>query len=43
MTSNNLKMISNETVKNKKTKLKGGADIEIDGHYLDKILENNDA
>ena len=41
MTSNELKAISNETVKNKKTKLKGGADIEIDGNYLDKILKNN--
>ena len=41
MTSNDLKTASNETVKNKKTKLKGGADIEIDGHYLDKILKNN--
>ena len=41
MTSIDLKTISNETVKNKKTKLKAGADIEIDGHYLDKILKNN--
>ena len=43
MTSNDLKTSSNETVKNKKTKLKSGADIEIDGHYLDKTLNNNDA
>ena len=41
MTSNDLKTNLNETVKNKKTKLKGGADIEIDGHYLDKTLKNN--
>ena len=34
-------MTSKETVKNRKNKLKGGANIEIDGHYLDKILKNN--
>ena len=46
MTSNNLESTSNETVKNKKNKLKGGTiqvNIEINGHYLDKILKNNDA
>ena len=46
MTSNNLESTSNETVKNKKNKLKGGSiqeNIEINGHYLDKILKNNDA
>ena len=35
---------SNETVKNKKNKLKGGSlqdNIEINEHYLDKILKNN--
>ena len=47
MTSNNVKTTSNETVKNKKkNKLKGGAipvqeNIEINEHYLDKILKNN--
>ena len=44
MTSNDLKMTSNETVKNKKNKLKGGSiqeNIEIDEHYLDKVLKNN--
>ena len=40
MTSNDLKMTSNETVKNKKNKLKGGSIIEINEHYLDKILDN---
>ena len=45
MTSNNLESTSNETIK-KKNKLKGGSiqeNIEINGHYLDKILKNNDA
>ena len=37
-------MISNESVKNKKNKLKGGSlqeDVEINEHYLDKILKIN--
>ena len=45
MTSNDLKTTSNEAVKNKKNKLKGGSiegNIEINEHYLDKILKNND-
>ena len=44
MTSNDVKTTSNETVKNKKSKLKGGSleeNIEINEHYLDKILKNN--
>ena len=44
MTSNDVKTTLNETVKNKKNKLKGGAiqdNIEINEHYLDKILKNN--
>ena len=44
MTSNDSKTALNETVKNKKNKLKGGAiqeNIEINEHYLDKILKNN--
>ena len=41
-TSNDLKTSSNETVRNKKNKLKGGSNIEINEHYLDKILKNND-
>ena len=44
MTSNDVKTTSNETGKNKKNKLKGGAiqeNIEINEHYLDKILKNN--
>ena len=44
LTSNDVKTTSNETVKNKKNKLKGGAiqdNIEINEHYLDKILKNN--
>ena len=44
MISNDVKTTVNETVKNKKNKLKGGAiqeDIEINEHYLDKILKNN--
>ena len=43
MTSNDLKVTSNETVKNKKKKLKGGANIEINKHYLDEILQNNNS
>ena len=37
-------MTSNESVKNKKNKLKGGSlqeDVEINEHYLDKILKKN--
>ena len=41
MTSNDLKMAPNEPVKNKKNKLKGGSNIEINEHYLDKILKKN--
>ena len=44
MTSNDVKTTLNETVKDKKSKLKGGAiqeNIEINEHYLDKILKNN--
>ena len=44
LTSNDVKTTLNETVKNKKKKLKGGAiqdNIEINEHYLDKILKNN--
>ena len=46
MTSNDVKDVkttSNETVKNRKNKLKGGAvqeNIENNEHYLDKILKN---
>ena len=43
-TLNDVKTTSNETVKNKKNKLKGGSlqeNIEINEHYLDKILKNN--
>ena len=42
LTSDDLKTTSNETVKNKKNKLKGGSlqeDVEINEHYLDKILK----
>ena len=44
MTSNDVKTSLNETFKSKKNKLKGGAiqdNIEINEHYLDKILKNN--
>ena len=41
MTSNDLKTISIESVENKKNKMKGGSCDEIDEHYLDKILKNN--
>ena len=44
MTSNDSKTTLNETVKIKKNKLKGGAiqeNTEINEHYLDKILKNN--
>ena len=37
-------MTSNDSIKNKKTKLKGGSlqeNIEINEHYLDKVLKNN--
>ena len=40
LTSNDLKSTSNEPVKNKKNKMKGGANIEINEHYLDEILHN---
>ena len=47
MTSNDLKTFSNDNNKKTKTKinLKGGSvqdNIEINEHYLDKILKNND-
>ena len=45
ITSNDLKTTSNGTVKNKKNKLKGGSiqeNIEINEHYVDKILKNYD-
>ena len=44
LTSNDSKTTLNETVKNKKNKLKGGSlqeNIENNEHYLDKILKNN--
>ena len=44
MTSNDLKTTSDEPVKNKRNKLKSGSiqgNIEINEHYLDKILKNN--
>ena len=40
MTSSDLKSTSNETVKNKKNKMKGGSNIETDEPYLDNILKN---
>ena len=39
MTSNDLKTTSNEPVKNRKKKMKGGA-IEINEQYLDEIVHN---
>ena len=42
MTSNDVKTTSNESVKNKKNKMKGGSiqeHVEINEHYLDKILK----
>ena len=44
MSSNDLKTTLNDSVKNKKNKLKGGLvqeSVEINEHYLDKILKNN--
>ena len=46
MTSNNLKTTSNDNnqKRKKKNNLKGGSiqeNIEINEHYLDKILKNN--
>ena len=43
MTSKDLKMTSNEPVRNKKTKLKSDANIEINEHYLDEVLQNNNS
>ena len=46
MTSNDLKTTSNEPVKFKKNKLKGGSiqdNIEIKEHYLEKILKINNS
>ena len=46
MTSIDLKTTSNEPVKNKKKKLKGGSvrdNVEIDEHYLDEILHNKNS
>ena len=43
MTSNDLKTTSNEPVKNKKNKLKSGANIEINEHYLDEIFHYNNS
>ena len=41
MTSDDVNTTTNETIKNKKDKLKSGANIEINEHYLDEILKNN--
>ena len=44
MISNDVKMASTETIKSKKNKLKGGSvqeNVEINEHYLDKNLKNN--
>ena len=43
MTSNDLKMTSNEPVEFKKNKLRGGANCEINEHYLDEILHDNNS
>ena len=43
MTSNDLNMTSNETVKIEMNKLKGGANIEINEHYLDESLHINNS
>ena len=41
LTSNDLKTTSNEPVKNRNNKLKGGANIEFNEKYLDEIGHNN--
>ena len=44
MNSNDVKTTSNESIQNKKNKLKDGfiqENVEINEHYLDKILKNN--
>ena len=41
MTSNDLKISSNQPVKNEKSKFKSGEKIEINDQYLDEILDNN--
>ena len=40
VTSNDLKTTSNEPVKNKKNKLKSGANIEFNEKFGDEILHN---
>ena len=40
MTSNDLKTISNEPVKNKKNNLKSGPNIEINENYLDENMHD---
>ena len=42
-TSNDLKITSNETIENKKNRLKGGSNIEINEHYSDEVLQNNNS
>ena len=41
MTPNDFEMNSNEPVKPKKSKLKGGANIEINDKQIDEILHTN--
>ena len=41
LTSIDLKPTSNEPVKNKKSKLKGGGNVEINDRSFDEILDNN--
>ena len=41
LTSNDLKTTSNEPVENKKNKVKGGANNEINEKYLDEIVHSN--
>ena len=46
MTSNDLKTTSNEPVKSERNKLKGGSfhgNVEINEHYLDEVLQNNNS
>ena len=41
--SNELKITSNETVKNKRNKVKGEENTEINEHYSDEALQNNNS
>ena len=43
LTSKDLKMTSNETVKNEKSEVKSGANIETNEHFIDEFFQNNNS